>query len=496
MYRQQPLTNLITGATAAMIALTGCALYVVDNGAWSSHGSFWPMILASSSATLLVMSLLHTDLQRLYKLLGQREAQAQQEARTDLLTGLANRKSLGEQIETKRTTFGEKATILCLLDLNHFKRVNDTRGHEGGDELLISVARRLQEALPHAFIARLGGDEFAILAEIGNADEADEVCRQIVDVFGNPFGLAQGQCYTRGSVGAAFFEAELTVSELLRRADAAMYRAKSDPKSYLVFDEEMIAGLQRRARLSIDLRNSAPSFPSCSVVYQPIFEKGGGLASLEALLRWEHRELGQIPPAETVAVAEEIHLINELGLLVAKDACRAAQMFPEPVIAFNASVVQLLDERFAVALRELVHQQGIGCERFQIEVKESDLATRGSDIAGTLRKLRDAGFRIAVDDYGSSTSSMVQLQRYGVSVLKLDPRVLRNAREVASIAVMRAKVELGKALGMTVVCEGVGVEADRAAALQAGCDMMQGFLLGKPQVLETLRKEASMRQAA
>ena len=195
-------------------------------------------------------------------------------------------------------------------------------------------------------------------------------------------------------------------------------------------------------------------------------------------------------------VANRVHLINELGLLVAKDACRAAQMFPEVVIAFNVSVVQLLDARFEDALHHLVEQEGLGCDRFQIEVKESDFAVRGHDISSMLRRLRDAGFNIAVDDFGSSTSSLVQLQRYGVTVLKLDPRVLRNAREVASIAVMRAKVELAKALGMAVVCEGVGVEADRTAAIQAGCDMMQGYLLGRPQELDPLRKRTWMQEAA
>jgi diguanylate cyclase (GGDEF)-like protein len=435
-------------------------------------------------------------LQRLYKLLAQREEQAQQEARVDPLTGVANRKFLAERLEARRASCVDRNSVLCLLDLNHFKHVNDTRGHEGGDELLVSVARRLEAAVPEAFIARLGGDEFAILADVDGARHAEEVCLKIADVFASPFVLAQGECFTHGSVGATFLQRDLTVSELLRRADAAMYKAKTDSRSFKIFDEEMIEGMERRARLALDLRNASPSFPDCSAVYQPILGSDGSLEGLETLLRWKHPKLGQIPPAETVSVAEDVHLINELGLLVAKAACQAAQLFPDTLIAFNVSVMQLLDARFEESLRELVDREGVACGRLQIEIKEVDFAARGRDMAGAVRRLSNAGFKIAVDDFGSSTSSLVQLQRYGVTVLKLDPKVLRNAREVANITVMRANVELAKALGMVVVCEGVGVEADRTAAVNAGCDMMQGFLLGRPQELEAISKVSWMLKAA
>jgi diguanylate cyclase (GGDEF)-like protein len=191
----------VTGATAAIIALTACALYLVDHGTWGSP-RLWPMILSSSGATLLVMSLLHSDLQRLYKLLADREAQAQQEARVDLLTGLANRKSLVEQLEAMGPEPSYRK-VLLLLDLNHFKRVNDTRGHEGGDELLVSIARRLEAAVPGAFIARLGGDEFAILSSADSPEQAEKICQRIITVWAKPFALSQGKCFASGSVGAA-----------------------------------------------------------------------------------------------------------------------------------------------------------------------------------------------------------------------------------------------------------------------------------------------------
>lgn len=495
MYREKPLTSLVTGATAAIIALTGCVLYLVDLGTWGA-GRFWPMILASSSATLLVMSLLHSDLQRLYRLLAEREAQAQREARVDLLTRLGNRKALVEQVEALRKEADDRQMVLLLLDLNHFKRVNDTRGHEEGDELLVSIARRLEAAIPEAFIARLGGDEFAIVTSADGPEQAEEICRRIAAVWAKPFDLSQGECFVSGSVGAAFVDRELSMSGLLRRADAAMYQAKSHPASYKVFDDEMIEGMERRARLTVDLRNSSPHFSGCSAVFQPIVGTNGLLVGMEALLRWKHPSLGQIPPLEIVSLAEEAQLVNELALVIGREACRAAKVFPGAVIAFNASVVQLLDTRFADQLQQLVGEESLAPARFQIELKESDFAARGPDMAPVLMRLAGAGFTIATDDYGSSTSSLVQLQRYGVTVLKLDPRVLRNARETEYIGVMRAKVELARALGMSVVCEGVAVEADRAAALQSGCDMMQGYLFGGPQELSALRQAQIMRSAA
>ena len=495
MSREKPLTSLVTGATATIIALTACVLYLVDLGVWGS-GRFWPMILASSSATLLVMSLLHSDLQRLYKSLAEREARAQQEARVDLLTGLANRKALVEQLEAIRTDHADRKVALLLLDLNHFKRINDTRGHDGGDELLVSIARRLESAVPGAFIARLGGDEFAVIISADRIELAEEICQRLVAIWTRPFDLSQGKCFVSGSLGAAFFDRELTVSELLRRADAAMYRAKSHPACYKLFDHEMIAGMERRARLAVDLRHSFPHFSDCSAVFQPIVRADGLLVGLEALLRWKHPSLGQIPPLEIISLAEEVQLVNELSLVVAMEACHAAKAFPDAVIAFNASVVQLLDTRFEDQLQQLVRENGVAPARLQIEVKESDFAARGQDMAGALARLVETGFKIVADDYGSSTSSLVQLQKYGVSILKLDPRVLRNARETAHIGVMRAKVELARALGMSVVCEGVAVEADRAAAVQSGCDMMQGYLFGGPQELRALRQAQSMRSAA
>ena len=499
MDREQTLTSLVTGAAAAIIALTAFALYLVDHRLWglvSTHQSSWLMIAASSSATLLVMSRLHQDLQKLYGLLAAREERAQREARLDLLTGLANRKSLIEQLENRLLDAAGMRSAFLLLDVNHFKRINDTRGHDYGDELLIGISRRLQEAAPGAFVARLGGDEFALVCDVDRQEQVEAICRSIADSFVPPFDLPLGGCYASSSVGAAFLDSDLTVSQVMQRADAAMYRAKVDKIPFKVFDHAMIEGVARKARLAEDLRDSAPEFANCSVVYQPVCARDGSVTVLEALLRWKHPKFGQVPPPETIHVAEEVQLINNLGIFVAKEACNAARAFPNLSLAFNVSVVQLLDNRFAEELVHVLRKSAVPAKQIQVEVKEVDFATRGPDISASLACLSSAGVRISVDDFGSSTLSLVELRRYGATTVKLDPRILRNAREVGNNAFLRAKVEFAKALGMDVICEGVATEADHSVAFEAGCDMVQGYLTGLPQELEILRKSMSSRKAA
>lgn len=490
MFKRERLTSLVISSTAAMIALTGCALYLVERGE-----QLWPMVLGSSCATLLVMSMLHGDLQRLYALLAQKESEAHSEARLDPLTGLANRKCLLEALRLRlANNVGHAA--LVLLDLDYFKRVNDTRGHQVGDELLSAIARRLEDAVPDALIARLGGDEFALLVELPDPDDVHDLCQVLVSSFEEPFNLSHGECFARGSLGAAFLEPDLDSSQVLRRADVALYRAKVDRARSKIFDRKMIEAVERRARLAEDLRRIAGSGNGLTTLFQPMVSRDGAIVRAEALLRWQHPELGNIPPQEVISVAEEVQLINELGMFVAEQACDAAIRAPDLVIAVNASVVQLLDPRFVSRFQELVRRKGVSAKQIQIELKDADVAGRSQEIADALNELCAAGFVIAVDDFGSSSSSLAHVSRLGVTVLKLDGSVLQGAREPQNLTILRAKVELAKAHNMTVICGGVATEADQLAALRAGCDMLQGFRFSPPVKLETILKSAQRLRAA
>jgi diguanylate cyclase (GGDEF)-like protein len=491
VFNTRSLTTVVTSATVTVIALTGCAIYLAQ-----SQQHLWPMLLASTCATLLVMSMLHADLQRLYGILADREEKAHREARVDSLTGLGNRKYLMEILEERVSRASGPLEALFLLDLNFFKRVNDTRGHQAGDELLVGIARRIERVVPQAIVARLGGDEFAVIADVGGEHDVERLCRELLSIFDSPFPLPKGDCFVRGSVGVALVESGLEASQLLRRADVALYGAKTTPSHTKIFDNEMIEALERRATLAQDLRRDAVSKRGLGVVFQPIVDRGGWIVGIEALLRWKHPKLGLISPQEIVSIAEEVQLINDLGLFVAEHACRAAQIIPAATIAINASVTQLFDARFANALADVIAAHNVPVGRIQIELKENDLVLRGAEVEEALKGLQTAGTTIAVDDFGSSTSSTAYLRRLGVTVVKLHPDVVRNARELDNIAVMRAKVELARALGIKVVCLGVSSEADRQTALQSGCDMMQGYLFSEPADLVTVLTSSRVQRAA
>lgn len=493
------LTFLLTSATAAMIALTACALYLIDRGtiALATGGSkIWPMVLTSSCATLLVMALLQDELRRIYEELADREEQARRDAHTDPLTGLGNRKFLFDELERLLPGSGTQTSALFLIDLDNFKRVNDTRGHLVGDGLIRAVATRLRAVHPDAVLIRLGGDEFALIVQPWDERGLDEACQKLVEAFDEPF-LADGEeCIASGSLGAALLRPDITPSELLRRADIAMYCAKRERCGFRLFDERMSEAAARKASLANDLRDVIRSGHGLTTNFQGIYSPTGSLLALEALLRWKHPTHGHIPPPEIIAVAEEIRLINDLALVVATQACRAAQACKGVPVAMNVSPVQLLDCRFREELEKIVDQSAISAEQIQLEIREADFVDRGGDMKEALEALAGAGFKIAVDDFGSSTSSLAHLRTLGVTILKLDPMVLRSSREVGSIAVMRAKVQLAQALGMKVVCEGIADEADRTAALLSGCDMLQGFLFEKPQQFEAFLPAISKQAAA
>lgn len=477
-----------------MIALTATALFAllrdpVLAGAPAGRMA-WPVLLASSCATLLVMSLLHGDLQNMYRKLVEAEERAQDAARRDELTGLGNRKFLFEKLE-HYVGLPEQSgsTVLLLVDLDHFKRVNDTLGHAAGDQLIKVVAERLKSIAHDAEIVRLGGDEFALIVETRDRDALVTLCDRIVASLSLVIRLAQGDCFISGSVGAAYLEDGLGVSELMRRADLAMYKAKSEVRGARIYDQEMSDEAYRRASLATALCKSLETGEGLATHYQRIVTPAGELHAIEALLRWKHSEFGEVPVREIISVAEERHLINEVGLFVAREVCQAAKAFPEAIVCFNVAAIQLLDLNFSTDLIDILAKNGVSPAQIQIEMREREFVERAREIGPTFEHLAGAGFHLAVDDFGSSISSLSQLQKLGVTVVKLDHNVLEDAREMASIAVIQAKVGLARSLGMIVICEGVNDEIDEATAIQSGCDFLQGYRYGRPTLLASLSAE-------
>lgn len=490
MVHQRTLTTLIVGASAAMIALSAIAvMFLFRNPAnlhWASFSTAWTIVLANGTATLLVMSLLHGDLGELYEALVFAEHQANQDARRDDLTGLGNRKFLYEQLELRAKGGGiGNHVALLLIDLDNFKQVNDTLGHKAGDLLITIAGKRIAESAPNAAIARLGGDEFALIVDLETPSDIEATCESLVARLNGNALLDEGERFISGSVGATFLSEGVTISELMRRADLAMYRAKSDGSGFRVYDRELSAEADRRSKLTKDLRGALEA-GDLVAAFQSIVTPTRNIWAIEALVRWHHEEFGQIPPPEIISIAEDMRLVNEVSLAVVQQACKAAQACPGILISINLSAVQLMDDTFALALEDTVSDHDLEPDRFQLEIGEADFVDRRKAIATTLRHLRRVGFRIAVDDYGSASCSVSELQRLGVTTLKLDHRLLENAHETGSIAVIRSKVALAKSLGMVVVSEGIDNLDDEAAAIQAGCDYLQGFRYSRPVTLTGL----------
>lgn len=486
---------MMTGASAAMIALSSIALMLMLNSpylvALPRYQQIWPLILMTSTATLLVMSLLHSQLGDLYAKLTESEAQALADARRDALTQLGNRKFLVEELERCLMSESRNApAALLFLDLDHFKRVNDTFGHAAGDQLIVQVADRLRECASDAVIARLGGDEFALILDAPSTEHLASRCIEISRFLSRRNLLGEGEVQIGVSIGAALLDHSLDPSNMMRRADIAMYEAKTAKVDYRIVDQEMLQRIKRRTLIEHRLRLALKSGSGLSALFQSQVTRTGEVVALEALLRWKDDQLGDVSPLDIVTFAEEACLIDQLGSFMAHQACSASRALPDLTICLNVASSELLDSRFADRLAMLMQEQGIEPERMQLEISERIFVERGDAIVPTLQHLAEAGFSLAVDNYGTSTSSLSYLQRLKINTVKLDRTLLDSTRQFGSIAVIQAKVALAKSLGLTVVCGGISDADDRSLALQAGCDLLQGFYYSMPKPLEDFADQA------
>lgn len=487
--KQSSLTSLLVGAGAAMVAMTSIATITVPGLLnWSEADllhSFLLMIGCSSTATIYVFSHLHAELKR-------REKEAISEARTDPLTSLPNRKAAVETLRRKINQFNATGNVSCLvfLDLNNFKNINDTLGHDVGDELLTKVAQRLKEHLKTNKIFRLGGDEFALILSNCTVLNAMNICRNLHHRIAGTYSFGETYAGVGCSFGIAQVGTDLSASELMRRADFAMYKAKKNRTFVEVFDDKMHQEVTRRSQLSDGLRVALQSGAGITLKYQPIlsserFPNERRVVALEVYFRWYFEPLGAIPPREAIQIARLTQQIDRLSLFVAGKAGELISRLPNTKLSLNVDAAQVLDTRFSEALEELLTGVGLPNSAFQLEFDEAEVVSYSTRIAPVMRGLAESGFSIAIDNYGTRTSSLTDLKSFGVSALKLDGSILRNARETGNIAIMRAKVHLASTLGMSVTCKDIKDQEDESIALQAGCDFLQGFKYGRPDYAET-----------
>jgi diguanylate cyclase (GGDEF)-like protein len=476
---------IVSAAVATLVLTNFATVSIVKDNATRGielFGSIWPIALTSAVAVILVMSFLYKSLVDLVDELEAREANAQHQALHDQLTGLANRALLEDRLSQALTRYrrsGEQVALL-MLDLDRFKQVNDTLGHNAGDKLVQEVGERLRSLLRETdTVARIGGDEFAIV-QVSPKGEADvrRLCERIISVIRKPFMIGEREARVGVSIGAVFATKEVAeASELLRKADITMYRAKAAGRDcFRLFTEAMDADVQRRDQIESTLRAELREGRGLDLHYQPIFDGRGKVTALEGLVRWDHPTLGQVNPSEIIPIAEECGVIDELGQHSFRDACRMARHWPELTIAVNLSAVQFRAPRFAASLRAIAEEEGVQPTQLELEITEGLFIEHGTLCGTTIQELRRDGFRIVLDDFGTGYSSLSCLRKFPVDKIKLDRSFIDTAERDQSVAIIRAAVTLGHAMDLEVVAEGISNREEEQIALEAGCDGLQGHL--------------------
>ena len=480
----------IVSAAVATVVLTNFAMVILAQSASGPNGelfdSMWPIALTSTVSVVLVMSFLFRSIADLVAELETREAQAQHQALHDQLTGLANRALLEDRLgqALHRYRRANEHVALLMLDLDRFKQVNDTLGHNAGDELVRQVGSRLQALLRETdTVARIGGDEFAIV-QARPKGEADvrRLCERIIETIREPFVIGDREARVGVSIGAVFASQHITcATELLRKADITMYRAKAAGRDcYRIFTEAMDADVQRRDQIESALRAEIVGGTGPRLHFQPAMGAGGEVVGLEGLMRWTHPALGAIEPLEIVPIAEECGLMDQLGDALIAEACTMALSRPDLSVSINLSPIQFRALHFAAKLKHMVDMRGVPAEQIELEITEKLFIDHSGLCQDAVSELRAAGFRVCLDDFGTGYSSLNCLRRLPVDKIKLDRSFIDAAARDQSIALVRAAVTLGHAMSLEVVAEGIATAEEEQIALEAGCDGVQGFYYAHP----------------
>ncbi|MBW8190458.1 EAL domain-containing protein [Neiella marina] len=414
-------------------------------------------------------------------------------ATRDLLTNLPNRRFLEDELNRRLAEaerFGQQLAVL-FVDLDLFKEVNDSMGHNAGDHLLQQVADRLKDLLRHYdTLSRFGGDEFIIiLPNVTGRHEVQAVADKVMAEFEQTFRLQEQDIYVTASIGMSMYpeDGDSTV-ELLKYADAAMYQAKDSGRNrYRFFATSMNEQLNRQRAIAGALRQSLEG-DDFHLVFQPQIDFNDyHIQACEALLRWQPNDTSlQAMPSEFIPIAERSDLMIRLGQWVIRSACRQlskwrAQGLPHIRIDLNISGKQLHQSSFFNFLNEVLDEYGLQASDFGIELTEDVLTGADSNLLAQLTHMRDAGMKIAVDDFGSGYSSLNFLKHFSVDTLKIDRALIAKAPESAKEqAILEAIVQLGHKLNLQIVAEGIETELQAVFCKQLGCDQAQGFLYHKP----------------
>jgi diguanylate cyclase (GGDEF)-like protein len=420
------------------------------------------------------------------------EERTRYEALHDPLTGLPNRNLFLDRLgrALAQAERRNSSVAVLFLDLDQFKLVNDSLGHAAGDELLAAVAPRIEHALrPTDTIARFGGDEFAVLAEVKNEHDATRIAERIKQALAHPFKLRQREHFVSASLGISLGRGEKAPEAMIRDADAALYRAKDKGRGgYEIFDSAMRARAVEHMRIENDLRRALER-SELELHYQPIVGlREGSIVALEALLRWRHPEYGLTSPTSFIPVAEESLLIVPVGRWVIEEACRQVaewqSLRPDaaPVrIAVNLSGRQIGDPDLVSTVSTAIETSGIDPATLSLELTETVLFEESGVTERLMHALRQVGVRLVLDDFGSGFSSLGYLKRFPLDGIKLDRSFIENVADgLTDAQIVRAVVEMARALGLEIVAEGVETPEQLSAVRNLGCHQAQGFYFMPP----------------
>ncbi len=418
---------------------------------------------------------------------GQMAVRLAHQASHDSLTGLPNRVTLDQRLGQALNADPFAGLAVMLLDLDNFKEINDTLGHQMGDRVLEQVGRRLAGAMRDGdMVARLGGDEFALLMVGPDVGEAEAVARRITALLDEDFSVGDYRLVVGGSVGVVIArDAERDAMELLRCADVAMYAAKRSNQDCVVYSDEIDDNKLARLTFIKDLREAIRS-DGLHLCYQPKVDlRRQRVVGVEALLRWNHPQLGPVPPQDIIPVAERTGLVRPLTEWVLDNAIRQCAEWDRKGIrlhvAVNLSVRNLEDPALAELVAQCLRRAGLPAHRLALEVTESAMMHDPERASATLMKLDAMGMRLSVDDFGTGYSSLGYLHRLPVHELKLDRRfVMQMNRSERDAAIVNATCEMAHALGLSVVAEGVENQQVLVMLRDLGCDVAQGFHLCRP----------------
>jgi diguanylate cyclase (GGDEF)-like protein len=459
--------------------------------------------------TALLTSYLYEESHKTEAMLAERLHQSEvlntaleHQALHDLLTDLPNRTLLHQRMEQAIETRTDGSVALLLVDLDRFKEVNDTFGHQYGDLLLKEIGPRLRDVLgPNDIIARLGGDEFAVLLPHTDTLRTERVARELLAVLDEPFAIANQSLDIGGSIGIALApEHGETADVVMRRADIAMYVAKRSNRGFAIFAAEQDQHSPERLALVGELRRAIDN-DELTLYYQPkVNLDSGRCIGAEALIRWQHPVRGMVPPDQFIALAEQTGLIRTLSRWVLNAALRQARTWHdagfELPIAVNLSMRDLHDPDLPDTVAELLTKWQVPSTRLMVEITENGLMAEPAKALQTVIGLRAMGIRIAIDDFGTGYSSLGYLKRLPVDELKIDRSFVRELTDDQDdLAIVRSTISLGHDLGLRIVAEGIEDAATWNLLHQLGCDIGQGYHIGRPakpeQLLEQFRPAAA-----